>query len=74
MLEKISEPLNVTKEQSYMMLVLYDVSTTQCEIGTIKCDVLITWYNRLPTSGYYTPKKRGSIVELPFSWSSNNTF
>ena len=31
-----------------------DVSTTKCEDSTIKCDVLLTWYNRLPTSGYCT--------------------
>ena len=41
-----------------------DVSTTQREDGTIKCDVLVTWYNRLPTSGYHTRKQREGIVEL----------
>ena len=51
-----------------------DDSTVQCEIGTIKYDVFITCYCRLLTGRYYTPQKRGSIVELPFSWSSNNTF
>ena len=82
--KKIKEPLNVTKVQSHVMLVLhnvrmvplnvrknkriiecdkstitYDVSTTQCEDGTIKCDVLVTWYSKLSTSGYHTPKKKG---------------
>ena len=36
-----------------------DVSTTQCEDGTIKYDVLVTWYSRLPTNGYHTLKKKG---------------
>ena len=39
--------------------VIYDVSTTQCEDGTIKCDVLLTWYSRLSTSGYCTSQKKG---------------
>ena len=81
----------MTKVQSYVMLVLYnvgmvpsnvkekkkkritecdkstitcdvsttqcDVSTTQCEDGTIKYDVLVTWYSKLPTSRYRTKKK-----------------
>ena len=34
-----------------------DVSITQCEDGNIKCVVLVTWYNRLPTSEYCTKKK-----------------
>ena len=38
-----------------------DVSTTH---GTIKCDVLVTWYSRLLTSGYRTPKKKRGMVEL----------
>ena len=45
--------------------VTYNVSTTQCEDGTIKCDVLVTWYNKLPISGYHTPKKRVGTLELP---------
>ena len=40
------------------------VSTIQCEDGTIKCDVLVTWYSKLSISGYRTPKKR-CTVELP---------
>ena len=44
--------------------IIFDVSTTQCEDGTIKCDVLVTWYSKLSTSGYRTPKKKGT-VKLP---------
>ena len=53
--------------------IICDVSTAQCEHGTIKCDILVTWYNRLPTSGYRIPfpppfhQKRGGgrgTVEL----------
>ena len=35
-----------------------DISTTQCEDGTIKYDVLVTWYSRLPTNGYLVPQKK----------------
>ena len=34
------------------------VYITQYEDGTIKCDVLVTGYSRLPTSGYRTQKKK----------------
>ena len=46
--------------------VICNVGTIQYEDETIKCDVLVTWYRRLPTSGYRTLKKRGGIVELPY--------
>ena len=84
------EPLNVTKEQSHVMLVLHnvkivssnvrknkgtakcdkstvtcDVSITQCEDDTIKYDILVTWYSRLPTSGYCTPQKKGHSKITP---------
>ena len=39
------------------------VSTTQFENSTIKYDVLVIWYSRLPTNRYRTQKK--STVELP---------
>ena len=35
-----------------------DIGTTQCENETIKCEDLVTWYSRLPTSGYRTKKKK----------------
>ena len=69
----------MTKVQSHMMLVLYnvrmvssnvrknkgtteynkstvtcDVRITQCEDDTIKYDVLVTWYSKLPTNEYCT--------------------
>ena len=44
--------------------VTFDIGTAQCEDGTIKCDVLVTWYNRLLTSGYRTPKKRGGYRRI----------
>ena len=34
-----------------------NIGIAQCEDGTIKWDVLITWYSQLPTSGYCTKKK-----------------
>ena len=61
-------PLNVRKNKGTTVCdkstVTYDVSTTQCEDSTIKCDVLVTWYSKLSTSGYRTPKKKGT-VKLP---------
>ena len=48
----------MTKEQSHI-----NVGTTQYEDEIVKCDVLETWYSRLPTSGYR--KKKECTVELP---------
>ena len=63
------EPSNVRKNKGTTKCdkrtVTYDVETAQCEDITIKCDVLITWYIRLPINEYCT-KKRGT-VELPLS-------
>ena len=50
MRKKIKEPLNVTKVQSYVMLVLYNVrmvpsnvgknkKTTECDKSIVTCDV-----------------------------------
>ena len=37
-------------------IVTCDVRTAQCEVGTAKCEKKkVTWYSRLPTSGYRTP-------------------
>ena len=33
-----------------------------CEDSTVKCDVLITWYSRLPTNGYHTQQKNIIII------------
>ena len=38
-----------------------DVTITKCEDGTIKFDVLINWYSRLPASEYCK-----NTVKLPF--------
>ena len=38
-------------------IVTRDVGTAQYEDGTVKCDVLVTWYNRLPTSENHTQKR-----------------
>ena len=32
-----------------------NVGTAQYEDRTVKCDDLVTWYSRFPTSGYRTP-------------------
>ena len=52
-------PLNVKKNKGTTVCdkstVTCDVSITQCEDGTIKYDVLVTWYSRLPIRGYRTP-------------------
>ena len=86
--KKLSKPLNVTKELSYVMLelhnmrmklsnvrkkkgttkcnkkiVTYDVGIVQYEDELVKCEDLVTWYSRLPISGYYT-KKKGVTVDL----------
>ena len=42
-----------------------DIGTAQCEDETVKCDKKVTWYNRLPTSGYRTPLFWGDTIELP---------
>ena len=39
-------------------IVTCDVSITQCEDGIIECDVLVTKYSKLLTSGCRTPKKK----------------
>ena len=39
-------------------IIICDVETTQCEDRTIKYKDLITWYNKLPTSGT-VPQKKG---------------
>ena len=46
-------------------IVTYDVGIAQCEDEIVKCNVLISWYSRLCTSGYCTPFKKGGTVELP---------
>ena len=50
------EPSNVRKNKG----------TTKCDkrivtydVGITKCEDLVTWYSRLPTSRYRTPLKRG---------------
>ena len=40
--------------------VTYDIGTTQCDDETIKSGVMITWYSKLPTSGYHTQKKKST--------------
>ena len=52
------EPLNVRKNKG---IAKCDKTTVTCDIGTVKCEDLVTWYSRLRTSGYCTPLK----VELP---------
>ena len=57
------EPSNVRKNKGTTKcdkrIVTYDVGITKCEDETIKCEDLVTWYSRLPTSRYRTPLKRG---------------
>ena len=36
-------------------IVTCDVGTAQCEDEIVKCEKKITWYSRLPTSGYRIP-------------------
>ena len=61
-------PSNVRKNKVNTLCdkstVTCDVSTTQCEDGTIKYDVLVTWYSKLPTSGYRTPKKKDGYARI----------
>ena len=42
-------------------IVTYDVSTAQCENGTVKYHVFMTWYSWSPTSWHRTPKKKGEV-------------
>ena len=45
-----------------------DVETTQCEYRTIKCEKKVTWYSKLPTSGYRTPPFFGGYRRItPFA-------
>ena len=65
------EPSNVRKKskgtaQCEKRTVTCDVGTEQCENGTVKCEKKVTWYSRLPISGYRTPFFWGGTVELPF--------
>ena len=57
------KPSNVRKNKGTTKcdkrIVTYDVGITKCEDETIKCEDLVTWYSRLPTSRYRTPLKRG---------------
>ena len=80
--KKVREPLNVTKELSYMMLELHNVKMKPSNVRKKKVKELpnvrkklsyvmlelhnviiepsnvrkkVTWYSRLPTSGYRTP-------------------
>ena len=49
--------------------ITYDIGTTQCDDETIKSGVMITWYSKLPTSGYHTQKKKEysrSVYSLTF--------
>ena len=53
-----------------------DIGTAQCEDGTVKCEKKVTWYSRLPTSGYRThpppPLFWGGTVELPNIYCLNS--
>ena len=60
------EPSNVSKKNKGTTeydksTVICDIRTTQCYDGTIKCDILVTWYSRLLSSGYHTPPKKGGV-------------
>ena len=59
-------PLNVKKNKGTTVCdkstVTCDVSITQCEDSTIKYDVLVTWYSRLPIRGYRTPQKKEGVM------------
>ena len=35
-----------------------DIITAQCDDGTIKCSVLVTWYSKLPIYVYYAEKRK----------------
>ena len=47
--KKVREPPNVRKKLSRMML------EAQCKDVIIKYEKKVTWYSKLPTSGYDTP-------------------
>ena len=53
----IMEPLNVRKKKKKIIkcdkrTITCNVETARYEDETIKCDVLVTWYSRLLTSGH----------------------
>ena len=51
------EPSNVRKHKGTTQYdkstITCNVETAKCKDETVKCDVLITWYNKLPTGGYH---------------------
>ena len=55
------EPSNVRKNKGTTKCdkksIICDIRTTQYKDVIIKCDVLITWYNKFPISGYCAKKK-----------------
>ena len=57
--KKVREPPNVRKKLSHMML------EAQCKDVIIKYEKKVTWYSRLPTSGYDTPPFFLGTIELP---------
>ena len=75
------EPPNLTKALSNVMFELHnvtngiikcdkrivtcDVETAQYDDEIVKCENLVTWYSRLPTSGYRTPKKKMGGTTYP---------
>ena len=65
-------PLNVRKNKETIecdkSTITYNVSTTQYKDDTIKCDVFVTWYNKLSISRYRTPKIKEGTIELPPSY------
>ena len=58
------EPLNVRKKKKKKTIkfdkriITCNAETARYEDGTIKCDVLVTWYSRLSISGNCTQKKK----------------
>ena len=65
MRKKIRESPNVTKKMLHVKLKLHN-----CEDETIKYEKKVTWYNRLPTSGYHTPFLGGRITLLDILYCS----
>ena len=59
------EPSNMRKNKESTkydkITVTCDVRTAQYESGTVKCEDLIIWHSKLPTSGYHTPSKKGGV-------------
>ena len=49
----------ITCDKCDKRIVTCDVKTTQYENEIVKCENLVTWYGKFPTSGYRTPKKKG---------------